>query len=173
MLSKETFAERLRRLIDYKKISQKDLVEATNFNKGQVSNWLSANVKSPRRTTVRQLAEFFNCDIEWLATGKGEPFPKPKPNQEKVEHTGEFERRKTDKAMNEKLAKMEKAVFKTQCPGYFDRFFDFVAEEYGTTREGAEQFLEELCKDSKKYQRWDSDKKRAEEENAADTQKYA
>ena len=166
------FSERLQHIALEKKIDQVDLVTGVNKDKSTVSKWWRG-VVVPGPKNIRKISEFFGCDYNWLANGTGEPFPKQKPNQEKVEHTGEFERRKTDKAMVERLARMEKAVFKTQCPGYFDRFFDFVAEEYGTTREGAEQFLEELCKDSKKYQRWDSDKKRGEEENAADAQKYA
>jgi hypothetical protein len=40
---------------------------------------LSGKVKTPRRTTVQKLADFVECNIEWLATGKGEIWPSDNP----------------------------------------------------------------------------------------------
>jgi transcriptional regulator with XRE-family HTH domain len=160
------FNQRLQFLIDLKKTNQKGLAKAIGVHTSQISKWLSAVVGTPRRSTLQRFADYFGCDINWLANGEGEPFPNQK--TETTEHIGEFERRKTDKAMIERLARMERAVFKTQCPGYFDHFFDFIAEEYGANREGVEKFLEEFFKDNAKFQRWDSEKKRHESSGETD-----
>lgn len=69
------FKERLQHLMRRKNISQSGIVRGAGFDKAQVSNWLSGTVKNPRDTTIHKLAYFFECNIDWLATGTGEPFP--------------------------------------------------------------------------------------------------
>lgn len=70
-----TFSERLQSLIDSEKISQVELANAVNVPEARVSVWISGNTKKPQRKKLQLLAEHFNCDINWLAEGKGEPFP--------------------------------------------------------------------------------------------------
>ena len=72
---KINFAERLQTLVDVKKISQADLAKGVSASEPMVTNWLNGKTKSVRRTTLQKLAHFFGCNIEWLATGKGEMFP--------------------------------------------------------------------------------------------------
>ncbi len=69
------FSLRLQHLIDLKNIFQKNIVEDLNLDKAQVSNWVAGKV-TPRRNSLRKLSDYFGCNIEWLATGKGDIFPK-------------------------------------------------------------------------------------------------
>lgn len=69
------FADRLQHLIDTKKIEQQDVADGINKHQSQVSKWLNRKVGAPYRKTVVAIANFFDCDIEWLATGKGKPYP--------------------------------------------------------------------------------------------------
>jgi transcriptional regulator with XRE-family HTH domain len=69
----KTFKERLQRLIDEKKVSQREVSEVLGINEARVSEWLSGKVCSPRRTSIIRLAEYFGCSIEWLSTGIGDP----------------------------------------------------------------------------------------------------
>ncbi|MGB3209458.1 MAG: helix-turn-helix transcriptional regulator [Desulforhopalus sp.] len=72
---KSDFSIRLQRLIDIKKISQVDVAEGVGVSEPMVTNWLNGKTKSPRRTTLQKLVDFFGCNIEWLADGTGEIFP--------------------------------------------------------------------------------------------------
>lgn len=105
------FKERLQHLIDVKKIEQKDVVEGAGVDKAQVSNWLTGKVTGPRRATIYKLAYFFECNIDWLATGKGVPFPS---NQDSYYGDSEPEKITTTKEeeitqvrMYRKLAQMD------------------------------------------------------------------
>lgn len=69
------FINRLQYLMDLKKINQSGLAAAIGINHARVSDWLRGSVKKPQRDTVRKIAVFFGCDVEWLATGKGDPWP--------------------------------------------------------------------------------------------------
>lgn len=69
------FNERLQTLIDLKKINQVDVANAVGVTESRVSIWLSGETKKPQRKKLQQLADLFSCDINWLAEGKGEPFP--------------------------------------------------------------------------------------------------
>jgi transcriptional regulator with XRE-family HTH domain len=63
-----------------RKIDPKDLIEGVEAHKSQVSRWVTGRVV-PSRATIIKLAEFFNCSIEWLATGKGEMFRSKLPSR--------------------------------------------------------------------------------------------
>ncbi|PHR22798.1 MAG: hypothetical protein COA36_17635 [Desulfotalea sp.] len=69
------FTDRLQSLIDVKKITQQVLADGCGLTRAQISKWLNRKVGTPRRTTIHKLADYFECDIEWLATGKGKPYP--------------------------------------------------------------------------------------------------
>ncbi len=68
--------ERLRYLLDLKKIQQADIVADTSFDHSQVSKWISGKVKNISRKSAIKMVAFFECDLDWLMTGKGEPYPK-------------------------------------------------------------------------------------------------
>ncbi len=68
------FSERLRQVMSVKKIYQKDVIAGTGANKSMVSAWMNGHQKAGPKNN-RILADFFGCDPEWLASGKGEPFP--------------------------------------------------------------------------------------------------
>ncbi len=78
MSKKNSFKQRLQYLIDDKKISQIDVSIALGVNESRVSEWLKGAVKTPRRTTLQKISDVFECDIDWLADGTGEPFPTAK-----------------------------------------------------------------------------------------------
>jgi len=61
--------------MDRKKIPQVDLANGIGVDRSMVSLWLNQKVKAPRRKTIVKVADFFGCDINWLANGTGEPFP--------------------------------------------------------------------------------------------------
>lgn len=86
----KTFSERLQYLIDLKKINQTALVDAKLGTAAQVSKWISGSIDTPRRKTLQKLSEYFNCDINWLADGKGEPFPPNLFDKDLVEKTGRY-----------------------------------------------------------------------------------
>ena len=65
------FTKRLQKIMVVRKIDPKDLIDGVRAHKSQVSRWVTGRV-IPSRTTIKKLAEFFKCNVEWLATGKGE-----------------------------------------------------------------------------------------------------
>lgn len=69
------FDKQIRLLIDIKKITQREFAEALGISDARVSQWLSGQIKKPQRKTLQNISEIFGCDIEWLETGAGEPFP--------------------------------------------------------------------------------------------------
>ncbi len=164
------FSERLQFLMDQKKITQMAVAKGIGVSRSRVSEWLNGKVKTPQRATLLKLSDLFECNIDWIADEIGQAFRTLK--IETTEHIGEFERRKTDKILNEKLAKMEKAVFKTQCPGYFYEFFDFIADKYGADKKGAEAFFAETLKSNPKYRDWLEEKKKAGEKCLPDAPNY-
>lgn len=96
------FSQRLRYLIDRKKIDQVSVAKAIGIDRAQVSKWLSETVGTPRRTTLQKLADFFGCNIEWLATGKGKVFP-PKPAATSPEATDQPESNSQIKGTEEQV----------------------------------------------------------------------
>lgn len=65
------FADRLQELIDNKKISQAYLADGIGVQRSRVTEWLNGKPKKPIRRTLVKIADFFHCDVEWLATGEG------------------------------------------------------------------------------------------------------
>ena len=165
-----SFKEKLQYLIDVKKISQVDVAKGLGVGEARVSLWLKGNVNTPRRSTLQNIAEFFECNISWLADGTGEPFPTPK--TETNEYSGEFDRRKANRETKASIARLERVLFKSHCPAYFDSVFDFVAEKYGQNKEGVEAFIADLLKSNPKFKDWD-EKKRAEGDDSLSPRKYA
>lgn len=51
--------------------TQAELARATKMTEAAVSLWLSGGVESMRSKTLVAVATFFNCSMEWLASGSG------------------------------------------------------------------------------------------------------
>jgi transcriptional regulator with XRE-family HTH domain len=156
-----SFSERFQLVISRKKISQAELVAQTGINKSMISLWVNGKI-TPGAKNMRILSDFFNCSYEWLSKGRGEPFPptEPKP-AESVSH---FQPYKAAKDADATLAKLMREKFKQQCgTTYFDEFFDFIAENYGETKEGVDQFFADLHKTHPNYRTWLEEKKQSRE----------
>lgn len=70
-----SFNDRIQTLIDEKKMTQSAVAKGIGVDRSKISKWLAGEIKKPQRPTLIKIAEFFECDINWLAEGKGEPFP--------------------------------------------------------------------------------------------------
>lgn len=68
-----SFASRLQWLALKKKVVQADLVIALKQNSATISRWWNGNV-IPGTKNIRLIAEYFCCDVDWLASGRGAPF---------------------------------------------------------------------------------------------------
>jgi transcriptional regulator with XRE-family HTH domain len=66
-----TFGQRLQHLMDSKNKSQQDVADGLKVNRSRISNWVNDKIASPRRATLRKLAELFSCNLEWLEKGEG------------------------------------------------------------------------------------------------------
>lgn len=141
MESKNDFAHRLQRLIDIKKIDQRSFSKESGFSETQVSKWLNRVVESPRRSTIVKIAYFFECNIDWLAKGIGEPYPTTTKTAERTLDFGTYKRK--NELSKEKQSE-ELRFFKQQCLGFFDELFEFVAEYYGPDKDGVDLFMEDL-----------------------------
>jgi len=69
------YSQRLQYLLDQAQIAQKDFAAGVGVSISVVSRWLNGKVASPRLKTLMKQASFFGCDLDWLAEGKGVPFP--------------------------------------------------------------------------------------------------
>ncbi len=74
--SQTTFAQRVRAALDAKKISPYDLRELVGLTKNAVYDAGPGTAVE----TARLIAEATGCDPGWLLTGRGEPFPLPRPD---------------------------------------------------------------------------------------------
>ncbi len=149
--------ERLRYLIDYNKWRQIDLAREANVTEQQISKWMNGESKRLSLENAKKISTPAKSDLAWTQYGRGEPYPVPK--TETAENKGCFEARQESRAEDEKLARMERAVFKTQCPGFFNDFFDFIGENYSEDLEGVNKFLAELIKSHGNYRDWVREKK--------------
>lgn len=69
------FGERLRYLLDVKNIKEVDAAKAVGIAGYNFRILLDGNVFRPKPDTLQRISNFFGCDIDWLADGKGDPFP--------------------------------------------------------------------------------------------------
>ncbi len=80
-MEKALLKDRLKEAMILRNLKQVDLVERGNFDKGQLSSWLSGKYK-PRQINIDKLAEILNIDEAWLM-GYDVPM-KRKSDEEKV-----------------------------------------------------------------------------------------
>lgn len=143
--------------MDLKKVNQMRLAEGIGVNRSRISLWLAQKTKEPRRETLQKLSEFFGCSIDWLAEGKGEPFPSA--DLENAEKITDFQPAKMAKEVEENLKKISRIQFKMNCSGFLDEFFDYIADNYGESKEGVDAFLTEFYKTHSNYRVWLQEKK--------------
>lgn len=70
------FYKRLQYVASVKKKYQADVVADLKKDRPTVSKWWNGGVV-PGPKNMRMLADYFGCNVAWLTTGKGEPFPDP------------------------------------------------------------------------------------------------
>lgn len=156
-VNSKKFSDRFQYLMELKKLTASKVAEGIGCHKSQVSR-LRKRDDNPSDETLIKICEFYRCNRHWLETGEGDPYPPPR--AETAKETSEFSRRKEKKIINDTLSKMERTLFKTNCPGYFDELFDFIGDTYGEDKDAAETFLSELQRMNTKYQDWLEEKKR-------------
>ncbi|MBM9520874.1 helix-turn-helix transcriptional regulator [Desulforhopalus vacuolatus] len=69
------FHQRLQALIDKKKVPPAEVARSLGMSSARTSEWLSGKTKMPRRKTLIALSNYFECDLDWLSTGEGTPYP--------------------------------------------------------------------------------------------------
>jgi|GEM_PF-1907525 len=70
----ETFSERLRHVAGINKKVQADLSKDLGKDRATVTRWWNGGV-APSQRNMRMIADYFGCDVNWLASGEGSPFP--------------------------------------------------------------------------------------------------
>lgn len=185
------FKERLQYLIDIKNISQRDVANSIGVNESKVSKWVSGKVKSPRRTTIQKLANFFGCYISWLATGEGDPFPKaemariganitldqlelynidddeeayeipPSGDPLGIESMAKMEKEALAKHVAKQEQKSAEESFRHQANARLAIFIDWIKEEFGTDTIAIEQGFHALESGCEEFTTWKNSKLKA------------
>lgn len=143
-------------------MNQQKVADGANVHRSRVSAWLNGKTEDPARDTILKLVNYFGCSIEWLADNMGEPFPLPE--TQTAENVSDFQPYKDARDADKTLEKINRVHFKLNCSAYFDEFFDFIAENYGESKEGTDQFFSELMQTHSNYRVWLEEKKQARED---------
>ena len=85
-MSKALLKDRLREAMERANMKQVDLVNAGNFDKGQLSSWLSGKYQ-PKQTNIDKLSRILNVSEGWLM---GYDMPMERKASEDAEHFGAF-----------------------------------------------------------------------------------
>jgi transcriptional regulator with XRE-family HTH domain len=150
------FHERLQKVAREKKIDQKDIADGLNIFPATVNRWWKGKVM-PRGKSLRSLADYLSCNIEWLEKGTGDIFPPPPPLG--TAENQNFLRKRREQIVDETSAKLSRDRFKMQCLGFFDELFDFVGDCYGEDRDAVNDFLAEVYTSHANYRVWREEKK--------------
>lgn len=150
------FSERLQKVAGLKKLDQKDIADGLNIFPATVNRWWNGKVM-PRGKSLRKLAEFLACNIEWLDKGTGEIYPTQAPFG--ATENLIFLRKRHYQIADEASRKLSRDRFKVQCSGLFDELFDFVGDCYGEDRDAVNDFLDEVFKSHANFRRWREEKK--------------
>lgn len=67
-----TYSERIRKLIDSKKVTSYYISRATGVSQATISRLKSDETAKPNIATNKKIADYFNVSAEWLLTGEGE-----------------------------------------------------------------------------------------------------
>ena len=91
----ECFSERLNYLIDESDINQKKLAEIIGTSESLITGYKKGKIK-PGIENIIKIAQYFNCDIHWLITGKSHEEEKSKIAEENITY-------KTNKKLNNRI----------------------------------------------------------------------
>ena len=69
-----SIGERLRWLLEYKKMKQTELAEKIGRTQSSISNVVTDSSRRPNAETLLRLAAALECSAEWLIRGEGHPF---------------------------------------------------------------------------------------------------
>ena len=81
----ETIADRLRRILDERKITQRELARLTGLHFNTINSYVSGK-KEPGAEKLRKIADALNADLNWLI--RGETFDQYKIRIHEEKHTG-------------------------------------------------------------------------------------
>ncbi len=114
----KTYSERLQYVARLKKIFQKDLVLALNKDRGTISRWWTGKI-IPGPSNNSEIAAVIGCSEEWLASGKGSPWPTNKiPPNVDIKH------------LDSKLAKIVQVPVLGKVPAGIPEVRDQLVDEY-------------------------------------------
>lgn len=169
MTVKNNFSERLKALASKKNIFQTDLVRDLKKHSSTISKWWNGEIV-PGPKNIRLIADYFGCDVDWLATGKGAEGIK------KAEQTeGDIQ---TPQTTSEPLPRLIQKY--DHLTWRFQHVFDFLLETYEDDAIAINDFMAKLEKEfliedpdyrlwmyQKREQAAKRQKKRAAEDNLA------
>lgn len=69
-----SIGERLRWLLEYRKMKQTELAEKIGRTQAAISNIVTDSSRRPNAETLLRLAAALECSAEWLIRGEGHPF---------------------------------------------------------------------------------------------------
>ncbi len=69
------FMERLKKLMQDRKVSGYRLAKDLNISNSTLRNWLSGRAGTPRDSTMEKLANYFNVNRAWLKYGDEQHAP--------------------------------------------------------------------------------------------------
>ena len=71
--SLRTIGDRLRYLLEVRKMKQTEAAQAAGITQAAISNLVTDNSRKPSAPTLLKLAAVLQASSEWIMTGKGEP----------------------------------------------------------------------------------------------------
>jgi transcriptional regulator with XRE-family HTH domain len=69
-----SIGERLRWLLEYRKMRQTELAHLIGRTQASISNVVTDSSRRPNAETLLRMAAALQCSAEWLVTGEGHPF---------------------------------------------------------------------------------------------------
>lgn len=91
---KSPIVARINTLLAQKGIQKKDFFSACGITSATFSQWNTGEIKSPRKKSLKRVADFLGVSVEYLLYGDGaekESAPDPKPEGVKKAHATEGE----------------------------------------------------------------------------------
>ena len=75
--------DRLRWLMEVRSITQVRLAQLVGVKQSAISNIVTNNSRKPSAPTLLRIRDALACSLEWILTGEGEPFQRPRSLAEK------------------------------------------------------------------------------------------
>lgn len=71
---KASIGDRLRWLLEYRRMKQTELAEKIGTTQAAISNIATQSSRKPSAPTLLKMAAALQCSAEWIITGEGHPF---------------------------------------------------------------------------------------------------